>query len=107
MVLNPQRASSHPRVSIKPIASGLRLGISRRGKPFSPIFNLRSKVGWMRLGLEPDLQIVSLPDVKFRLGVFEDLNPEHRIDSVCIMEIGSRGRARTYNPSVNSRLLYH
>lgn len=33
-------------------------------------------------------------DVKFRPGVFEDINPEQSIDSVCVMEIGSRGRAR-------------
>ena len=107
LVANVRSAHSQPRVSFKPIASGMTQSL-RVGTTRAPVKSGHHPAPESREILwEPGLRFIRLPDVKFGPGVFEDINPEHRINSVCIMEIGSRGRARTYNPSVNSRLLYH
>ena len=47
-------------------------------------------------------QIVGLANVEFPGRVLQNVDPVHRQK-----KNGSRGRARTCNPPVNSRLLYH
>ena len=47
-------------------------------------------------------KIIGTPDVESSLGIFKDINPKHDLG-----KNGSRDRARTCNPPVNSRLLYH
>ena len=51
----------------------------------------------------PRLQVIGVADVEFTSLVLEDADPLHDPGE----GIGSRGRARTCNPPVNSRLLYH
>src|SRR2546428_341079 len=53
------------------------------------------------MGMEPRGKIVCVTHVRLSSEVLQDIHPIH--DSLN----GSRGRARTCNPPVNSRLLYH
>ena len=54
------------------------------------------------VGLEASRDVVGVTDVELACRVLKNVGPEHSQQA-----IGSRGRARTYNPPVNSRLLYH
>ena len=47
------------------------------------------------------LQIICVADVKPASRILKNVNPKH--EGI----IGSRGRTRTYNHTVNSRVLYH
>jgi hypothetical protein len=55
------------------------------------------------VGVQPGGQIIRLANVEFAAGVLKDVHPIHGF----LKPNGSRGRARTYNITVNSRALYH
>ncbi len=50
---------------------------------------------------QSSFKIIGMADVKPASGILEDVNPVHDC------KVGSRGRARTCNHTVNSRVLYH
>ena len=53
---------------------------------------------------EADGQLARLPNINLSLRVQQNIHPEaHR----GIIRFGSSARTRTWNPSVNSRMLYH
>ena len=54
--------------------------------------------------LKAGRKIAGLSDVNFPLGVQKDIN---KTDGWSIRGFGSSARTRTWNPSVNSRMLYH
>ena len=49
-------------------------------------------------------EVVRMAEVELAFGISKDIDVEHNDPRG---RIGSRGRARTCNPPVNSRLLYH
>src|SRR5205809_2595387 len=66
--------------------------------------------------MHPLGDVSGLTYVKLAAVILQHVHPEHKLTPekqkathkvVAFCKIGSAGRARTYNPSVNSRMLYH